>query len=123
MIIYNLTQNNNFDNINSLVTDNQDKQYMSIQDVYDDFNKQDLQKDISFIEVRKYDNDLIILTYKTIPFSGAFSEIGFITVQENSYIYSRKELWSEAWEFGAEEKVWDAINIEENKRVSVEFID
>lgn len=93
------------------------KIYMAVQDVYDDFKKQDVEKDVSFIEVRKYNDDLIILTLRTIPNTDFLNEIGFITVQENTYIYSRKELWCYGYT-NEEEFVRDAVNLEENKRVS-----
>lgn len=95
----------------------QEKKYMSVQAVYDDFKKQDLQKDVSFIEVRKYKDDLIILAFGIIPNTEFLDEIGFITVQENSYIYSRKELWCYGYTDELE-IAHEAVNLEENKRVS-----
>lgn len=113
----NMVLNNEYGNV--VESENisvKEKKYMSVQDVYNDFKKQNLEMDVSFIEVRKYPEDLIILVYRTIPNSGYGDEIGFITVQENSYIFSEKELWEE-WDKG-EEKVREAINIKEYERVS-----
>lgn len=110
--------NSDIDNPNTEQKVNtQEKKYMSVQDVYDDFKKQNLQKDVSFIEVRKYKDDLIILVFGVIPNTDCLDEIGFITVQENSYIYSRKELWCYGYTDELE-LAYEAVNLEENKRVS-----